>query len=226
VPAHRGGLVAAALTIVRAYLAAGEPLKGKLPNFARFEDWSRLVREPLVWLGMADPCLTRKAIEERDPVRERLGQLLDAWHGMFGPKPTTVAKAIAQATLADWNETAATKAVREALKLALAEVAGDRTGAINPKVLGGVIAAHERRIEGGLRFEKHPVLLHKVVQWRAIATQDHGGFGGLGGSPDPNAGKCQSANPDNSPGQGRTTPRNPPNPHPSTEAIQLQDDVS
>ena len=67
VPAHRGELVAAALTIVRAYLAAGEPQKGKLPNFARFEDWSRFVREPLVWLGMADPCLTRKRIEEQRP---------------------------------------------------------------------------------------------------------------------------------------------------------------
>jgi hypothetical protein len=48
VPRNRGRLVAAALTVVRAYLAAGEPMKGRLPNFARFEDWSRLVREPLV----------------------------------------------------------------------------------------------------------------------------------------------------------------------------------
>ncbi len=47
VPKRRAELAAAALTIVRAYLAAGEP-RPKVPNFGRFEDWSRFVRYPLI----------------------------------------------------------------------------------------------------------------------------------------------------------------------------------
>lgn len=66
VPAHRGELAVAALTIIAAYLAAGAP---KLPvkNFARFEDWQRLCRFPLIWLGLPNPCATRDSIEASDP---------------------------------------------------------------------------------------------------------------------------------------------------------------
>jgi hypothetical protein len=150
VPAHRGELVAAALTVVRAYLAAGEPEKGRLPNFARFEDWCRFVREPLVWLGMADPCLTRRSIEERDPVREKLTALLVAWHGAFGERDQTVAEAIAYAEAADVTE--AVKK-RQALCEAIAAVADDR-GKINRSRLGNFIAAHAGRIEGDMRFDR------------------------------------------------------------------------
>jgi hypothetical protein len=54
VSAHRGELVAAAPTIMRAYLVAGSP-KQAVANFARFEEWQRLCRYPLLWLGCADP---------------------------------------------------------------------------------------------------------------------------------------------------------------------------
>ena len=66
VPAHRGELAAAALTIIAAYLAAGAPAQD-VPNFARFKEWSRLCRYPLVWLGLDDPCATRDSIEATDP---------------------------------------------------------------------------------------------------------------------------------------------------------------
>jgi hypothetical protein len=51
---QRGQLVAAALTILRAWHTAGtrverSPLGG-------FEEWSSRVRAPLLWLGCADPC--------------------------------------------------------------------------------------------------------------------------------------------------------------------------
>jgi putative DNA primase/helicase len=153
VPAHRGELVAAALTIVRAYLAAGEPMKGKLPNFARFEDWCRFVREPLVWSGMADPCLTRQRIEVKDPIRERLTALLSAWAEVFPTAGATVAEAIARA-----EETTANTAplnpvvhVHPVLREAIYAVAEER-GRINPRRLANFIASHAGRVEGGKRF--------------------------------------------------------------------------
>ena len=51
---ERGRYIAACLTIVRAYVAAGRP--GRLPVLASYAAWSDLVRSALVWLGRADPC--------------------------------------------------------------------------------------------------------------------------------------------------------------------------
>ena len=52
---HRVELLMAALTIVKAH--QGQPCgRTALPSF---EDWSRLVRDPLMWLGMADPVDTQ-----------------------------------------------------------------------------------------------------------------------------------------------------------------------
>ena len=65
----RGSYIAAALTIVRAYLAAGCP--NQCPPLASFSDWSRLVRSALVWLGYADPVATMEAARADDPSRLR-----------------------------------------------------------------------------------------------------------------------------------------------------------
>ena len=51
--AHRHEMVVAGLTIVRAYVAAGCPRVAE-GNTASFEDWDRLVRQPLAWLAQWD----------------------------------------------------------------------------------------------------------------------------------------------------------------------------
>jgi putative DNA primase/helicase len=63
--ADRGKYVAAALTVVRAYIVAGKP--GKLPPLASFEEWSDLVRSALVWLGLPDPVETSEDARDDDP---------------------------------------------------------------------------------------------------------------------------------------------------------------
>ena len=50
---HRPRLIAAALTVLRAYAIHPEPLQ--LPPLESFEDWSWRVRDALVWLGQEDP---------------------------------------------------------------------------------------------------------------------------------------------------------------------------
>jgi hypothetical protein len=149
VPEHRAELAVAALTVVRAYLAAGAPCPPGLPNFARFEDWSRFVREPLVWLGMADPCETRRKIEARDPVREKLGNLLEAWAELFGGAGQTIAKAVETSRQTDalGNPHERYLGLREAMDA----IAGER-GRVNARRLGSFLSSHERRIERGLRF--------------------------------------------------------------------------
>jgi hypothetical protein len=64
---NRPRLVAAALTILRAYHVAGRPRQQVQP-WGGFDNWSASIREPLVWLGLADPCKTRENVVADDPV--------------------------------------------------------------------------------------------------------------------------------------------------------------
>ncbi len=152
VPSHRGELVAAALTIIRAYLVAGEP-KPQAPNFGDgFGDWQRFCRFPLLWIGRADPVATRERIEASDPVRQKLRALLAAWHDYFGEDRTSVAAAIKAATS---NSPQAGDLLGEkaaVLNQAMKAVASGEKDSINPTRLGKFIGNHEDRIVGGLRF--------------------------------------------------------------------------
>lgn len=78
---NRAVLVAAALTILRAYVNAGRPTK--LPTFNSFEDWD-LVRGALVWLGEADPFETVRSLKSNDPKREQMAELFIALLKVFG----------------------------------------------------------------------------------------------------------------------------------------------
>ena len=50
--ANRGKYVAAVLTILLAYIKAGYPIK--VPQWGSFEDWGKLIRGALIWLGEVD----------------------------------------------------------------------------------------------------------------------------------------------------------------------------
>lgn len=76
---HRRELLTDALTIIRAYIVAGKPVK-KLTPMGSFEDWSSMVRQPLVWLEEADPWETRlEFAKQADTSGMVLGNLLRAW---------------------------------------------------------------------------------------------------------------------------------------------------
>jgi hypothetical protein len=73
----RGELVAAALTVLRAWHVSGQHLN--LTPFGSFEDWSRRIRSPLIWLGEVDPCETVADIRESDPRRAELVAVITEW---------------------------------------------------------------------------------------------------------------------------------------------------
>jgi hypothetical protein len=160
VPANRRELAAAALTIIAAYVAAGEP-RQELPNFARFEQWQRLCRFPLTWLGCDDPCASREKVAGADPVQVALKTLLAAWHDCFNERQSTVKGAI--------------QAASEALREAMETVAGEK-GGINVRRLGNFISRHERRIEGGLRFERGAISEHAIC-WKSVSVTPKEEFG-------------------------------------------------
>jgi putative DNA primase/helicase len=155
---RRGEIVAAALTILRAYHVAGRP--GRLPELQGFVEWSDTVRSALVWVGVEDPVKTQEALRTNDPTRTALIRVAEAWRMMFGVAPMTASDAIAQAeerTLigASGDKWALANPI---INEALMSVAG-RNRAINPEGLGRYLQKSKDKVlkldDGALvRFER------------------------------------------------------------------------
>jgi hypothetical protein len=79
---QRGRLVFAALTVLRAWHVSGVSVD--VAPFGSFDSWSRRIREPLVWLGRADPCETVAKVREDDPKRAALLAVLIQWKEAIG----------------------------------------------------------------------------------------------------------------------------------------------
>ena len=139
---ERGRYVAAALTIVRAWIVAGRPQTDS-KSMAGYGDWSDLCRHPLLWLGLADPTESVFEAIAEDPDRETLGRLLIAWQSAFGKTAAMVRDAVKQA--------AAFHHEHGELREVLHDIADER-GEINRRRLGWWIRRHAGRIVDARRF--------------------------------------------------------------------------
>jgi hypothetical protein len=138
---ERGRFVAAALTIVRAWIVAGRP-KHDCESIAGYGDWSDLCRQPLLWLGLADPTHSMFEAMAEDPDRETLDRLLTGWQSAFDKSPAMVRDAVRVSALGvDHAE----------LREVLHDIASER-GEINRRRLGWWIRRHAGRIVDGRRF--------------------------------------------------------------------------
>lgn len=153
-------LVAAALTVIRA--AASRAWRGKFrppAPFPSFELWSRLVRLPLVALGLPDPCAKVREAEDLDPERQQVRAVFAAWRQSIGTEAVTLADVIARAqALArrpDERDLAADRAAPadRGLLDALLDV-GQRGGELNRRAIGKWLARFDRRIEQGHELQR------------------------------------------------------------------------
>ncbi len=83
---HRAQYLVDALTIIRAYLQREGDFVAPVP-LPSFEDWSRLAREPLLWLGMADPVITQ--LNETDDENQNIGPVFERLAANFGERTFT-----------------------------------------------------------------------------------------------------------------------------------------
>lgn len=149
----RGEAVAAALTIVRAYIVAGRPNVGG--EQTRFPGWQRWVRDALLWAGAADAAKTMDRAKANDPKRNSLTSVLTWWNAVLGTKRVTTADVIAAANKQDpghaengWKSEYRFPAFREVL---LEVAAGGGGGVISPNRLGRWIGGIVERRADGLR---------------------------------------------------------------------------
>lgn len=77
VRAHRPQLLVDALTVIRAYALASDPVS--LKPLESFERWSRIARDPIAWLGYGDAVATQQL--ETD---DELGPLVAAFQALAG----------------------------------------------------------------------------------------------------------------------------------------------
>jgi putative DNA primase/helicase len=72
---NRGALIADVITIARAYRAAGMPeVCGPIGSY---DEWSAMVRAPLIWLGEADPVKSMETARDEDQTLSAERQLID-----------------------------------------------------------------------------------------------------------------------------------------------------
>lgn len=142
VHAERERYVSAALTIVRAWVVAGNPMSSCKP-FVSFDAWSKWCRQPLLWLGEPDPVANVFSGMEEDPERNLLGRLLAAWERAIGSKPAGIRDLVNEARVFGGDDS-------ELLEI-LEEISGD-TGTLNRKILGRWVQRHEKQVVAGLRL--------------------------------------------------------------------------
>jgi hypothetical protein len=146
---NRARLVVAGLTVLRAYEVAGRPDQ-KIPEYGSFEEWSQRVRNALVWLGEADPCLTRARFKESDPEREALGGVLTA---LFPISDGAWKKCKDVVSEIDTGP-------------AIADALNGAQIACNPKALGIYLSRHNGRTVDGLRLDTAKDKHAKVLTFR------------------------------------------------------------
>jgi putative DNA primase/helicase len=187
---NRGKYVMAALTILRAYFieregmwlraAFGQQVDARPDPLGSYADWSRWVRDALLWLGQANPVATIDTSKSLDPVAERIADVFHHWAEIIGVDVRiTVKGAIEEARNAAHGSPASdcglatnlfdTTQSRPGLLDAFNAVAapyvrgaGER---VDPLRLGKWLGKHKDRVVGGRRMVLVPEKRDGNAQW-------------------------------------------------------------
>jgi hypothetical protein len=165
VEADRGNYVAAALTVLRAFHVAGRPQQAS--PLGSFVEWSRWVRDALIWLGEANACATMDEVRGADPKLDALTMVIEQWHAVLGERRVS-AKEVIDAAVEQRSDGPFGRPafVHPDFREALLVVAGDG-GAISGRRLGRWLAASQNRIVGGMKIVADGV--HTGIQrWRLV----------------------------------------------------------
>lgn len=174
---NRSRLIAAALTILSAYLKAGRPDQGLTP-YGSFEGWSDLVRQAVVWVGLPDPCLTRiKLAEASDTTIDVLSQLIAAWK-LYDPgrRGVVISEMLGELYSQQRDYTSgdpASVAMRGALENMVSCPAGKPP---SPRQVGNRLRHFRRRVVGGEYLDIVPNAPRRTgMAWTICGVEGQGG---------------------------------------------------
>lgn len=136
---HRGRLTAAALTILRGWHVAGRP-RAALPTWGSYEGWSGVVRQALVYAGLADPGGARTELRAvADTGTEELTELIEALLAV----QVQGAHYTAGELLTKARDTDGGRPLKDALE------AGTRGRNLNSKTVGKLLGRYRDRANDG-----------------------------------------------------------------------------
>jgi hypothetical protein len=160
VRAHRAELLAAVVTLVRAYVLAGRP-KANVTPWGSFEAWDVTVRHLIVWLGLADPGETRQELtRSADRGASALAQLLEFWDQLDpGGGGVTTGEIVAKLAASSRHDFVTGDPVDDLadVRAALAELCpsvGGKPPATRP--LGNKLKHYLARVVGGRYLDSRP----------------------------------------------------------------------
>jgi len=137
---NRGRYLSALFTIIKAYRQSDDE---DIEILGRFEEWSRSVCAPIVWLGYPNPILSQNRLKEEDPETDELFGILQLIHSVKQRSSFTCAELIdelcAPPVVPFGSDNVATNEnylVRNDLLTALKNVAGEDKLHLNSKRLG------------------------------------------------------------------------------------------
>lgn len=151
---NRPQMVVDILTVIRAYLCSCE----KVASASRFPDWSRFIREPLVWVGEADPMDSAQDMASRDPVKNALGDILEALYGFYKDKSFLARDTIANGL--DYNQKK--RLILETLEAAIKTTMTDLTA----RSIGRYFEKNRNRIVNGMKLVNTDAKKDNNVLWR------------------------------------------------------------
>jgi hypothetical protein len=166
---NRPRLVAAGLTIMRAFLTSGVKPEEKVQPWGRFERWSDMVRAPLVWLGCADPVESLTELESDNPERTDLARALNAWHVVFGDEQKSARDAV---DYVQFDPMVGPTEKQRVLRDVLRDIARERGGSgFDPRRLGKWLQHRGGRRIGGRLFVKSGERDHTAL-WKVETVKD------------------------------------------------------
>jgi putative DNA primase/helicase len=147
----RGTYIAAALTIARAYLVSG--LRVECDPLASYGRWSKVVREPLIWLGKEDPVKSMDEIREEDPVRAAVRDLYALWREQLGEDAYTAAEMLEKVLKREDLNKPESESQTQFRRL-LADQAGGFRGEIDARRVGMWLQSVYGQVHDGFRLDK------------------------------------------------------------------------
>jgi hypothetical protein len=189
---NRGRYVMAALTILRAYFLERECMRvGAMFGMAveagadplgSYAEWSRWVRDALLWLDQPDPVATIDTSKGLDPIAERIAAVFHHWAEVIGEDVRiTVKDAIEAATAADRGGGTSDPCLKDpfdkanrapsrpglldafnAVAAPLVRGAGER---VDPLRLGKWLGKYKNRVVGAHRMVLVPEKRDGSAQW-------------------------------------------------------------
>ncbi|NLX48842.1 MAG: hypothetical protein GXY82_02990 [Methanospirillum sp.] len=163
----RGRIIAAILTLARAWHLRGRPVPKETPIIGGFEDWCRVLGGILYVAGIDGFLLNLdKEYEEGDVDGPQWGGFLAKWHAIHGEEPITVAalvRELMQGAIGDYPEGTLFNASPDELRGALTG-----NGPANKRIGEMLRSRKETRFDTGYKLVRAKTKEHGAARWVVV----------------------------------------------------------